>query len=117
MGSVVDSPRLIDGPADASAVLLLAHGAGAPMDSPFMVAMAEGLAGQGWRVIRFDFAYMQRWRSSGRKTPPDRADRLMEQYRQQIKGVDEDLPLFIGGKSMGGALPACWWRSTGERGK
>ena len=34
-------PRLIDGPAEAPATLVLAHGAGAPMDSPFMAAMAR----------------------------------------------------------------------------
>ncbi|MFY7696866.1 MAG: alpha/beta family hydrolase, partial [Cyanobium sp.] len=51
-------PLLIDGPADAPATLVLAHGAGAPMDSPFMAAMAIGLAERGWRVLRFEFPYM-----------------------------------------------------------
>ena len=46
---------LIDGPAEAKATLLLAHGAGAPMDSPFMAAMAGGLAQRGWQVVRFEF--------------------------------------------------------------
>ena len=51
-----EPPRLVDGPQTAPATVLLAHGAGAPMDSPFMSAMASGLADQGWRVVRFEFA-------------------------------------------------------------
>jgi predicted alpha/beta-hydrolase family hydrolase len=39
---------LIDDPEAAPAIVLLAHGAGAPMDSPFMAAHANGLAGAGW---------------------------------------------------------------------
>ena len=46
------------GSEDARATLLLAHGAGAPMDSPAMTAAAEALAGAGLRVARFEFAYM-----------------------------------------------------------
>ncbi len=48
------SPYLIDGPDTAPATVLLAHGAGAPMDSPFMAVMASGLAQKGWRVVRFE---------------------------------------------------------------
>ena len=57
--------RLIDGAEDAPATVLLAHGAGAPMDSPFMAAMAAGLAEQGWRLLRFEFPYMglpEKWK-------------------------------------------------------
>ncbi|MBM5794075.1 MAG: alpha/beta hydrolase, partial [Cyanobacteria bacterium K_DeepCast_0m_m1_088] len=43
------SGSLVDGPASAPATLVLAHGAGAPMDSPFMASIASGLAEQGWR--------------------------------------------------------------------
>ena len=50
-----ETPRLVDGPDTSPATVLLAHGAGAPMDSPFMAAMASGLADQGWRVVRFEF--------------------------------------------------------------
>jgi len=51
----------------------LAHGAGAAMDSPFMDAMARGLAGHGFRVVRFEFPYMQIRRSTGQRKAPDRA--------------------------------------------
>ena len=78
------APRLEDGPADAPATLLLAHGAGAPMDSPFMASMAEGLAALGWRVVRFEFPYMARQRSTGRKAAPDRMPVLQEAFREQV---------------------------------
>ncbi len=51
------SPPLVrDGPAGASRIVMLAHGAGAPMDSPFMAAIAGGLAAAGVGVARFEFS-------------------------------------------------------------
>ena len=50
---------LVTGPARADRVIVLAHGAGAPMDSPFMDDVSRGLASKGLRVVRFDFPYMQ----------------------------------------------------------
>ena len=44
-----------DGSEKAGLSIVLAHGAGAPMDSPFMEAFAKGLAGLGHRVARFEF--------------------------------------------------------------
>jgi uncharacterized protein len=55
---MAEVPQLIDGPAEAPATVLLAHGAGAPMDSAFMASIATGLAMRGWRVVRFEFPYM-----------------------------------------------------------
>lgn len=98
------SPRLIDGPADAPATLLLAHGAGAPMDSPFMAAIATGLAERGWRVVRFEFPYMARSRLTGRRAGPDRLPKLLETFRQQVALEGDQRPLFLGGKSMGGRV-------------
>jgi predicted alpha/beta-hydrolase family hydrolase len=98
---------LIDGPDAAPASLLLAHGAGAPMDSPFMAAIASGLAQQGWRVVRFEFAYMARMRETGRRQGPERMPVLQGAFRQQVrqeKAEGPELPLFIGGKSMGGRV-------------
>ncbi len=57
--------RLIDGPDNEAATVLLAHGAGAAMDSPFMAAIASGLAESGRRLVRFDFPYMARQRILG----------------------------------------------------
>lgn len=78
-------PALIDGPDDAPATVLLAHGAGAPMDSPFMAAMASGLGRKGWRVVRFEFGYMARMRETGRRQGPDRMPLLQEAFRQQVR--------------------------------
>ena len=98
------SPRLIDGPEDAPATLLLAHGAGAPMDSPFMAAIATGLAERGWRVVRFEFPYMSRARLTGRRAGPDRLPKLLEAFRQQVALEGNARPLILGGKSMGGRV-------------
>lgn len=74
------------------------------MDSPFMEAMAVGLAERGWRVVRFEFAYMARQRLSGRKAAPDRMPKLQEVFREQVALEAQRGPLFIGGKSMGGRV-------------
>jgi predicted alpha/beta-hydrolase family hydrolase len=99
--------RLIDGPATAPATLLLAHGAGAPMDSPFMAAIATGLAARGWRVVRFEFPYMAQMRLTGQRRAPDRLPRLLDAFRQQVALAMEEAPaqpLLIGGKSLGGRV-------------
>lgn len=95
--------RLMDGPADAPATLLLAHGAGAPMDSPFMATIAAELAQRGWRVVRFEFPYMARMRLTGQRQAPDRLPRLLEAFREQV-GLEAAQPLVIGGKSLGGRV-------------
>ena len=95
---------LIDGPAEAPLRLLLAHGAGAPMDSPFMAAMATGLAARGWQVLRFEFPYMAKRRLSGRGSAPDRLPKLQEAFREQLVLAGAGAPLLIGGKSMGGRI-------------
>lgn len=95
--------QLIDGPGAALATVLLAHGAGAPMDSPFMQAMASGLAQRGWRVVRFEFPYMAQRRVDGRQRAPDRLPKLLDAFRAQL-AQENDGPVFIGGKSMGGRI-------------
>ena len=92
------------GPKAASITILLAHGAGAPMDSPGMTAIAEALAAQDLRVVRFEFEYMAKRRSEGTRKPPPRADKLNSEYLAAIEGLKADGPLIIGGKSMGGRV-------------
>ncbi|HET9795260.1 MAG TPA: alpha/beta family hydrolase, partial [Thermoanaerobaculia bacterium] len=46
---------LLDGPKNAKLTVALAHGAGAPMDSPFLNDVAKGIADGGYRVARFEF--------------------------------------------------------------
>jgi predicted alpha/beta-hydrolase family hydrolase len=96
--------RLINGPPAPAATLLLAHGAGAAMDSPFMQSIAMGLARCGWRVVRFEFPYMARARQSGTRHGPDRQPLLLQCWRDQVALAATEGPLFIGGKSMGGRM-------------
>lgn len=86
------------------AQLILAHGAGAGMDSEFMVTMANNLAKLGVTVGLFDFEYMQQAKLEGKKRPPQRAPKLLAYFESILAEVDVSLPLFIGGKSMGGRM-------------
>jgi uncharacterized protein len=95
---------LIDGPKTAAKSFLFAHGAGAPMDSPFMQRVAEGVATSGVRVIRFEFPYMQRRRETGRGGAPDPPRILMQSFRAAIEEAGGGAKLAIGGKSMGGRI-------------
>ena len=94
---------LFDGPADAAWTLALAHGAGAPMDSAFLVDFAAGLAERGVRVARFEFPYMRRRRTTGQKRPPDRPAVLLDAWREAIAELRGGR-LAIGGKSLGGRI-------------
>ena len=79
-----DGARLINGPETATSTLLLAHGAGAPMDSDWMESVAGGLGACGIRVVRFEFPYMQRSRELGRRCGPDRLPKLLDAYREEV---------------------------------
>lgn len=94
----------IDGPERAKVTILLAHGAGAPMDSASMTAIAEALARFGFRVARFEFEYMASRRSSAARKPPPRAEQLNPEYIAAIDTLNASGPLIIGGKSMGGRV-------------
>ena len=95
---------LFDGPADAPVTVLLAHGAGAPMDSASMNAAAKALAAEGLRVARFEFAYMASRRTAAGKKPPPRAESVIPEYRAAIEALGAKGRLIIGGKSMGGRI-------------
>ena len=95
---------LIDGPGEAPVTLVLAHGAGAPMDSPFMNVIAEGVARSGFRVVRFEFPYMARRRTEGVKGPPNREPVLLDAWREVFAAVRATGPTVIGGKSLGGRM-------------
>lgn len=94
---------LTDGPADARTTILLAHGAGAPMDSASMTAAAKALAEAGFRVARFEFGYMAA-RRGGQRKPPPRAETVIPEYRAAVDALGATGPLIIGGKSMGGRV-------------
>ena len=95
---------LVQGPSDARFTILLAHGAGAPMDSPSMTAASTALAESGFRVARFEFGYMAARRSSDNRKPPPRAETLIPRYQAAVAEIKGSGPLIIGGKSMGGPV-------------
>jgi predicted alpha/beta-hydrolase family hydrolase len=87
-----------------AAALVLAHGAGAGQRSPFMVAAARAFAARGVSTATFDFPYM-----TARRRIPDPAAVLEETWRDAVAAARAHaelarLPLFIGGKSMGGRI-------------
>jgi len=84
--------------------IILAHGAGAGMDSDFMQAFAAGLAELGFESILFNFPYMVKRAEDGKRRPPDRAPKLITHFQHMIEEVGSSLPLIIGGKSMGGRI-------------
>jgi predicted alpha/beta-hydrolase family hydrolase len=87
---------------DGELALILAHGAGQGMDSPFMQFFHQGLAERGWLTVRFNFDYME----EGRKMP-DSQSKLQARYRSVIHEVAEAYRprrIVAGGKSMGGRV-------------
>ncbi|MBZ9841166.1 alpha/beta fold hydrolase [Mesorhizobium sp. CA5] len=97
---------LFDGFDTAPVTILLAHGAGASMDSPSMTATAKALSAAGFQVARFEFHYMAA-RRYGHRKPPPRAETVNPEYVKAIadlraKGMTGKL--IIGGKSMGGRV-------------
>lgn len=92
---------IFNGPSDGP-LFVFAHGAGAPLTSDFMEQVSIGLAEQGIRVVRFNFNYMQQRIALGSRRPPERADKLILQFKDVIKMLNSSM--VIGGKSMGGRM-------------
>jgi predicted alpha/beta-hydrolase family hydrolase len=106
---------LLARPTDARALLVLAHGAGAGMEHPFMVALAEALAARGVATFRYQFPYFE----SGKRSP-DPAPVLEATVRAAVAvgaRVAPDLPRFAGGKSMGGRMTSRAAGAAGPRAK
>ncbi|MGH7843003.1 MAG: alpha/beta fold hydrolase [Candidatus Binataceae bacterium] len=110
------SDFLIDGPVRARITVVLAHGAGAAKDSPFMNTIATGLAAAGLRVARFEFPYMQARRQSGKRGAPDREPVLLQSWRDAITGLGGGAHVVIGGKSLGGRIASMVADEMGVRG-
>jgi predicted alpha/beta-hydrolase family hydrolase len=112
----MSSHELIDEPSAGQplATVLLAHGAGAPMDSDFMQLLASELSSLGLKVVRFEFPFMQQRRLTGSKRPPDRMPRLLECFR--LRTADAEGPVFIAGKSMGGRVASMLAEEPGVTG-
>ena len=82
---------------------LCAHGAGAGIETPFLTAMAGLLAQRGIATYRFAFAYMTTQQHGGTRRPP-RAESLIDEFRAAAAAMPTDVPVLIGGKSMGGRV-------------
>jgi len=94
---------LHDGKRSSKLRLILAHGAGAGMSSPFMRDFAAGLGERGVHVVRFEFPYMAK-RKKAERGPPDRAEVLLQCWRDVVREVGRPARTCIGGKSMGGRI-------------
>jgi predicted alpha/beta-hydrolase family hydrolase len=96
---------LIDDAAGAKGTFILAHGAGAPMDHPFMNTVAKGIAAHGIRVVRFEFPYMAARREGKRGGAPDRPPVLLDTWREAVRECGQSPGrVIIGGKSLGGRI-------------
>ncbi|MGH7767709.1 MAG: alpha/beta hydrolase family protein [Candidatus Binatia bacterium] len=89
-------------PDDARRLLVLAHGAGAGMQHRFMEEISQKLARRDVATLRYQFPYMEK----GKKAP-DSEGTLTETVRAAVAEARKHaggLPLFAGGKSMGGRM-------------
>ncbi|HZD13396.1 MAG TPA: alpha/beta family hydrolase, partial [Candidatus Binatus sp.] len=81
--------------------VVIAHGAGGPMYSPFITYFHSELARRGFLSVKFNFPYME-----ARRRVPDRRDVLEDSYRRVVEhvriGPYSPSKFFVGGKSMGG---------------
>jgi len=100
-GGVRVSARL-ELPARAHACYVLAHGAGAGMEHPFLSAAARELAALGIATLRYQFPYMQR--RSRRPDPPPVCHATVRAAVATAVRLAPALPLFAGGRSFGGRM-------------
>ncbi len=105
--AAIAAPDLLAVGSDLGPLLILAHGAGAPMTSPFMELFSQLLVERSLATARFEFAYMAARRSGGKKRPPPKAETLIGEYNVAVAVAEVRWPgrrLLIGGKSMGGRV-------------
>jgi len=103
--TVSDTTRvsgLLQQPPSARACYVLAHGAGAGMNHPFMENVAHGLASRGIATLRYQFPYMER--GIKRPDPPPLAQATVRAAVAAAQRLLPDTPLIAGGKSFGGRM-------------
>lgn len=93
---------LLNLPPAARACYILAHGAGAGMQHPFMSATASELTALGIATLRYQFPYMQR--RSRRPDPPALCHATVRAATLEAARRAPGLPLFAGGRSFGGRM-------------
>lgn len=95
------SATLIAAP-DALACFVFAHGAGAGMTHPFMIALSEALARNGIATLRYQFPGMER--GSKRPDVPRIAHATVRAAVAEARRRRPALPIVAGGKSFGGRM-------------
>ena len=93
---------LLQKPAEARACYVLAHGAGAGMNHPFLTAIAQSLAERGIATLRYQFPYMEQ--GSKRPDSPKVAQSTVRAAVAKAGRLLPNVPLFAGGKSFGGRM-------------
>jgi predicted alpha/beta-hydrolase family hydrolase len=93
---------LLQTPPGARACYVLAHGAGAGMDHPFMAEVTRELALRGVATLRYQFPYMER--GARRPDPPQLAQATVRAAAAVALDVLPGLQLIAGGKSFGGRM-------------
>jgi len=94
-------------PPSRGSAILLAHGAGSSMDSPFMASVAGGLCRRGFAVLRFNYPYRERALREKRRRPPDKAEILEHAHSRALRALEErvgDRRILLAGKSLGGRM-------------
>jgi predicted alpha/beta-hydrolase family hydrolase len=86
----------------ARVCFVMAHGAGAGMDHPFMADVARALASRGVATLRYQFPYMER--GGRRPDPPQLAQATVRAAVTAASDLLPELPLIAGGKSFGGRM-------------
>ena len=89
-------------PGGGSPVLVIAHGAGAGLDHPFLAGFARGANELGVATLRFNFPYME----AGRRSP-DTPAAAVSAWRAAMEAAGsraEGAPVAAGGKSFGGRM-------------
>jgi len=115
----VDSvSAVLDAPEEDSGrpALLLAHGAGAALDSEFMSTIGPGLARCGLPTLRFNYGYSERMTREGKRRPPDPRARLEHVHAAALELLRARFParpIVLAGKSMGGRI-ASYLAAAGE---
>jgi predicted alpha/beta-hydrolase family hydrolase len=93
---------IFERPPGADLMLLLAHGAGAGMRHAFLNALAARLVDRSVAVFRYQFPYMEQ--GSRRPSPKPLLLATVRSAIREASKLAGDLPLFAGGKSMGGRM-------------
>ncbi len=93
---------ILDHPLDARALCALAHGAGAGMRHAFMEAISARLVAAGIATFRYQFPYMEQGRRA--PDPPGVLTATVRAAIDAATGAAPGLPLFAGGKSLGGRM-------------